>query len=125
MVSASDTRELALKLDGAADESGAERLVFSIEGKGFAWTFMRRPGPKAKRVPDISVLAVCCTLESKQMLIEAAPDIYFDDDHYRGFPAVLVRLRVIGKKELAALLKNAYDLKKPKPRTVRRKRPAS
>lgn len=124
MVSAAETRKLALRLDDATDDSSAERLVFSIAGKGFAWTFMRRPAPKAKRAPDISVLAVCCTLESKQLLIEAAPDIYFDDDHYRGYPAVLVRLRAIGKKELGALLKNAYELKKPKPRAVRRKRTA-
>jgi hypothetical protein len=124
MVSAAEARKLALSLDGAANESTAERLVFSIAGKGFAWTFMRRPAPKAKRVPDMSVLAVCCTLESKQMLIEAAPDIYFDDDHYRGFPAVLVRLKAIGKREFGALLKNAYELKKPKARPTRRKRSA-
>lgn len=122
MVSAAEARKLALALEGAADESSADRLVFSIAGKGFAWTFMRRPAPKAKRVPDMSVLAVSCTIESKQMLIEAAPDIYFDDDHYRGYPAVLVRLKAIGKKEFGALLKNAYELKKPKPRAVRRKR---
>lgn len=124
MVSAADTRKLAVSFEGAADESSAERLVFSIGGKGFAWTFMRRPAPKAKRVPDMSVLAVSCTLESKQMLIEVAPDIYFDDDHYRGFPAVLVRLKAIGKKEFAALLRNAYELKKPKPKPTRRKRSA-
>jgi DNA ligase D-like protein (predicted 3'-phosphoesterase) len=32
--------------------------------------------------------------ERKEMLLEAAPEIYFDDDHYRSFPAVLVRLDV-------------------------------
>ena len=121
MVSAAEVRKLAA-IEGAVDESSPERLVFSVAGKGVAWTFMRRPAPKAKRVPDVSVLAVRCTMESKQMLIEAAPDIYFDDDHYRGYPAVLVRLEAIGKKELGALLKAAHALSPPKPR--RRRRPA-
>jgi hypothetical protein len=38
------------------------------------------------------VLAVRCRPERKELLLEAAPEIYFDDDHYRGYPAVLVRL---------------------------------
>ena len=123
MVSPADARRIATAIEGAADESSADRLVFSIGGKGFAWTFMDRPAPKAKRTPNIGVLAVSCTLESKQMLIEAAPDIYFDDPHYRGYPAVLVRLKAIGKKELGALFARARALKKAKP--PRRRRPAS
>ncbi len=122
MVSPARVRKLVTALDGAVDESSNARLVFSVVQKGFAWTFMRRPAPKAKRVPDLGVLAVACTLESKQMLIEAAPDIYFDDDHYRGFPAVLVRLQAIGEKELAALLKAGLALKAAKPRASRRQR---
>jgi hypothetical protein len=122
MASAADARKLAAALDGAADESTHAHLAFSVGGKGFAWTFMSRPAPKAKRVPEIGVLAVACTIESKQMLIEAAPNIYFDDDHYRGYPAVLVRLKAIGKRELGALLKSACEFKRPKP--ARRKRVA-
>lgn len=122
MVGPAQARRLAVALEGAADESNSERLAFSVDGKGFAWTFMRRPAPKARRIPDVGVLAVCCTMESKQMLIEAAPDIYFDDDHYRGYPAVLVRLKAIGMKELGALLRQAHALKKAKPRAARSRR---
>jgi hypothetical protein len=53
------------------------------------------------------ILAVRCAIERKDMLIAAAPDIYFDDDHYRGFPAVLVRLEAIGGDELCRLLQSA------------------
>ncbi|MGH6952190.1 MAG: MmcQ/YjbR family DNA-binding protein [Vitreimonas sp.] len=122
MVSVADVRKLAASIVGAADESTDVRLAFSAGGKSFAWTFMRRPAPKAKRVPDLGVLAVSCTIESKHMLIEAAPDIYFDDDRYRGYPAILVRLDAIGKRELGALLKAACMLKQSGPR--RRKRAA-
>jgi len=41
------------------------------------------------RVKDADTLVLRCTLEDKAMLIEAAPTIYFETDHYAGWPAVL------------------------------------
>ncbi|MBI8988165.1 MmcQ/YjbR family DNA-binding protein, partial [Corynebacterium sp. CCM 8863] len=49
-----------------------------------------------------------------QMLIEAAPERFFDDAHYRGYPAVLVRLAEIDADELAGLLRTAWTLVAPK-----------
>lgn len=89
-------------MEGASDDSTAKGLVFSIGGKGFAWTYFGKVGPKKPRVAFLDVLAVYCTIESKDILIEAAPHVYFTDDHYRGFPAALVRLNRVGKKEFAA-----------------------
>lgn len=119
MVTVADVRKLAASLDGVTDESTDAHLSFTFDGKGIAWTFMSRPTPKAKRTPDIAVLAVACTLESKQMLIEAAPDIYFDDHHYRDYPAVLVRLKAIGKRELGALLKQSCAVNRARKRGKR------
>ena len=116
MVSAAGVRRIASALPGARDDSTAERLVFSVDGKGFAWSFMMRAAPKRPRHPDLKTLAVRCPVERKEMLIEAAPDIYFDDAHYRGYPAVLVRLAVVEKKELRALLESACLLQTPKPK---------
>jgi hypothetical protein len=39
------------------------------------------------------------------MLNEAAPERFFDDEHYRGYPAALVRLDNIEEDELATLLR--------------------
>ncbi|MES1200596.1 MAG: MmcQ/YjbR family DNA-binding protein [Pseudomonadota bacterium] len=114
-VSAAQARAIVAALPNALDETTAERLVFSVGGRGFAWTFMARPIPKKPRAPDIKVLAVRCSLDRKAMLIEAAPEIYFDDAHYRGYPAVLVRLPVIGVKEFRALLAAAFELEAHKP----------
>jgi hypothetical protein len=47
------------------------------------------------------------------MLMEAAPEIYFETDHYVGWPAVLVR-RSIGDAELAHRLEQAWHLQAPK-----------
>jgi len=48
-------------------------------------------------------------LEIKELLIPAAPDIFFDDDHYRGYRAGLVRLPVVAPDELDSLLHRACD----------------
>ncbi|HEY1447120.1 MAG TPA: MmcQ/YjbR family DNA-binding protein [Caulobacteraceae bacterium] len=114
MVEAAQVRALASALPEVHDASDGDRLVFEVAGKGFAWTWMERLDPKKPRRPCPAVLAVRCALERKEMLIEAAPEIYFDEPHYRGFPAVLVRLAAIGEDELAALLEGAWRLKAPK-----------
>ncbi|MBC7668125.1 MAG: hypothetical protein H7236_06620 [Gemmatimonadaceae bacterium] len=48
------------------------------------------------------------------MLIEVAPDRFFDDDHYRGFPAVLVQLDRVDEDKLADLLARAWRIQAPK-----------
>lgn len=44
----------------------------------------------------------------------AAPGIYFETDHYKGWPAVLVRLREIGPDELRHRLRKAWLAQAPK-----------
>ena len=108
-------RRLAAALPGAEDKTEGERLVFKVGGQLFAWSALQRVRPKAPRVPNPRVLAVRCPMERKELLIEAAPDIYFDDDHYRGWPAVLVRLDAVEEDELAALLADACAWQASKP----------
>jgi hypothetical protein len=62
--------------------------------------------------PD--VLAIRCPIERKETLLAAAPQIFFDEDHYHGYPAILARLDVIDEEELAALLDGAWRLVAPK-----------
>jgi len=114
VVDTEQVRRLALGLPQASDDSAPDRLAFSVGGKGFAWSYLVRLAPKKPRVPRIDVLAVRCPIERKEMLIEAAPETFFDDDHYRGFPAVLVRLAAIGEDELAGLLRDAWRLQAPR-----------
>ncbi|ESQ88569.1 hypothetical protein ABAC460_15330 [Asticcacaulis sp. AC460] len=120
MVDAADVRRMAGDMAGATDESSEARLVLSCDGRGFAWTFMQRDAPKKPRWPNLEVLAVSCTLDHKEMLIEAAPDVFFDDDHYRGYPAVLVRLPVIEAEELSRLLHNGFAIQAAKPKKRKR-----
>jgi hypothetical protein len=114
MVDIAAVRRLALELPQVEDCSTDVRLAFEVAGKGLAWSYMRRVVPKKPRVPDLAVLAIRCPLETKEMLVEAAPDRFFDDDHYRGFPALLTRLAAIEEDELKGLLEAAWRMQAPK-----------
>jgi hypothetical protein len=104
MVDAPTVKRLALSLPEAEGGAQPDRVAYTVRGKGFAWTYLERIAPKAARRARPDVLAVRCPLETKEMLIEAAPERFFDDDHYRGFPAVLVRLEAVAEDELLGLL---------------------
>lgn len=59
-------------------------------------TFMGRPslkhlGRSIIGSKDGKSLVVHCPLEIKELLLEAEPEVYFETEHYRGFPAVLMR----------------------------------
>jgi hypothetical protein len=109
MASPEDVRRIALSFGGVIDESAPDRLAFAVSGKrGFAWTWLERVHPNKPRVPRLDVLAVRCPLGRKEILLEAASDIYFEDAHYAGYPAILVRLEVIPDDELIALMKDAW-----------------
>lgn len=118
MLEHDDVRRIAAALPDVADKTEGERLVFKASGQLFAWNALQRVDPKKPRVANPRVLAVSCPMERKELLIEAAPDIYFDDDHYRGWPTVLVRLDAIEEAELAVLLADAraWAASKPKRR---------
>jgi len=120
MIGPSRVRQLVAAIPGARDDSTDDRLAFGCGERGFAWTFMQRDAPKQPRWPNLDVLAISCPLETKAFLIEAAPDIYFDDPHYNGFPAVLTRLTAIGEAELAERLAAAVTYQMSRP--VKRKR---
>ena len=114
MVDPQTLRRLALSLPEAEGASSGTGFTFQVGGKGFAWTYLERIEPRKPRRPRPDVLAVRCDLETKEMLIAAAPDRFFDDDHYRGYPAVLVRLGAIDADELEPLLRAAWRLSAPK-----------
>jgi len=120
-------RRLAMALPQVVDISkGGDHIAFELaDGGRLVWTFLRRVHPKKARVPDPEVVAIHCQVERKEMLVEAAPDRYFDDDHYRGFPAVMVRLAAIDDDELAAMLQAAWRLsaEAPKKKTRPKRRP--
>lgn len=65
------------------------------------------------RLKDHETFAIHCPLEEKPLLMESAPQIYFETDHYKGWPYILVRLDAISDEELAHRIKLAWHAKAP------------
>lgn len=95
-------RAAARGLPGVEESSWYGTPALKVRGKGFA------------RVKDADTVVVMVALDEKEMLLEAAPDLYFETDHYRGWPAMLVRIHAIPDDELAHRLRAAWLLKAPK-----------
>ncbi len=114
MVDLAEIRRAMLALPEVEAGEAEDSLTFSVRGKGLSWPYLARATPRGRRAPVPGVLAVRCRLERKELLLEAAPEVFLDDDHYRGYPAVLVRLEAIGTAELSDLLQDAWRLVAPK-----------
>lgn len=70
-------------------------------------------GATFARLRDESTLVLLCPEEPKALLMEISPEIYFETDHYVGWPAVLVRLDRIGDEELSLRIEDAWRSKAP------------
>jgi hypothetical protein len=114
MIDIDTVRRLALSLPEVVEGGEAGRLAFSVAGKGVAWTYLARERPKGPRLAQAGVLAVRCPLDTKEILLEAGPDRFFDDDHYRDYPAVLVRLGAIDADEMLGLLRGGWRAVAPR-----------
>ncbi|MGE5722039.1 MAG: MmcQ/YjbR family DNA-binding protein [Sphingomonadales bacterium] len=94
---------LAAHLPGVEVTSQYGRRALKVQGKYFAGS---------SRVDG--ALGVYCPVELKEHLIEARPDIYFETDHYRGWPAVLVRMDAVDDATLQSRLEAAWASRAPK-----------
>jgi hypothetical protein len=113
MVDIDTVRRVGRSLPEAEDRSDATALNFYVRGKHFAWTYLERVEAKRARRPRLDVLAVRCVAEEKESLLASDPEKFFTTDHYRGFPAVLVRLGKIDERELRGLLTAAWRCQAP------------
>lgn len=95
-------RAAAAALPEVEEASWYGTPALKVRGKGFC------------RVKDAATVVVMVPLEEKEMLLEAAPDRYFETDHYKGWPAMLVRIDAVADEELAHRLRRAWLMKAPK-----------
>jgi hypothetical protein len=116
MATQDDVRTIASSLPGTVE--GEERFAFSVmikgKPKGFLWTWAERIHPKKPKVINEGVIAIVVpNLQAKEMILTSNPAIYFTEDHYNGFSAVLVRLEAISVEELRPLIEEAWKCKAP------------
>lgn len=46
----------------------------------------------------------------RELLLQVDPDTYFTEEHYRGYPLVLVRLPLVRRDSLARLLEDGWRM---------------
>lgn len=61
-----------------------------------------------------SVVFLTESVDEQEFLLRTQPELYFITDHYRGWPAVLARLRKLRVAECRRRLLEAWKLKAPK-----------
>jgi hypothetical protein len=97
-------RKIALSLP-EAEEIPGDRVSYRVRGKLFAWKSRDRDG---------ATLAIRVDREEKQLMLDARPDLYFQTQHYEGYPGVLVHLDAIDVDELRERLEDAWLIQAPK-----------
>jgi hypothetical protein len=92
----------ALELPGVSQSTTHGAPSIKVRTRNFA----------SVRGPQEMVLH--CPLEQKELLMEMAPHIYWQTDHFKGWPGLLVRLEAIGDEELSLRLEDAWRFRAPK-----------
>ena len=99
-------REIARKLPGAEESTTYGKPAFKVKGKLFAWV---SPDDAAEEA-----LALRVDPGELPLLLETAPDRYFQTPHYHGHPILLVRMDQIERQELGERIEDSWLLRAPK-----------
>lgn len=111
MTDTENVRRIALSLPEVT-QSGSG---FAIREKGFAWYYQEKIEGRKGRVEHLDVLAVrVADLVEKDVFLAMDSEKFFTDAHYRGYPAILVRLAAVDTDELIELLTNAWRHRAPR-----------
>lgn len=118
MASWDDVGEIALGLPEAQEGTGkGGDLSWSVRGTSFAWERTLSRAMVAElgdAAPSGPVLAVRVEDIGVQQALVEYPAVYFVVDHFRGYPAVLVRLDAIDVDELQEALVEGWLAVAPK-----------
>ncbi|WP_421591548.1 MmcQ/YjbR family DNA-binding protein [Shinella sp. M27] len=91
----------------------AEDLPSVETGTSYGTPALKVAGKLFVRIKDAETLVLMVPLDDKERLIEMAPELYYETDHYKGWPALLVRAAVIDDAELRHRLAESWRLKAP------------
>jgi hypothetical protein len=94
--------------------AAAAHLPEVEESTSYGTPALKVRGKLLARLKDAETLVVMCAMDDKEMLMEVDPKVYFETDHYKGWPAVLVRLNRISTPKLRYRLEQAWRLRAPK-----------
>ena len=92
----------------------AARLPGIDESTSYGTPSLRVGGKLLMRVKDDDTIVLLCPMEEKEMLMAAEPAIYYETEHYKGWPGVLVRMSKIGDDELEHRVERSWRYRAPK-----------
>lgn len=95
-------------------KAAASGLPDVVEATSYGTPALKAGKKLMARVKDADTVVLMCPLEEKQLLLEVAPEIYFETDHYKGWPAVLARIHKISADELRHRIEQAWTRQAPR-----------
>jgi hypothetical protein len=63
---------------------------------------------------DGETIVLRVDFDSRDAMMRVQPDVFYLTDHYRDYPAVLVRLKAVNRAQLRELLADAWRLVAPR-----------
>jgi hypothetical protein len=106
MATMRDLDKLALAMPQATKELEDGRPAYRVHGKLFVLHRSRRPDAvdpeTGERMDDVLMFRVA-DLDVKDMILADGRGIYFTTPHFKGYPAVLVRIPDLAKLDRAEL----------------------
>lgn len=99
------------RLKKVASEAGLPDVE---EASHYGQPALKVGGKAFVSVKNNETIVLSIPLDEKERLMEMAPDIYFQTDHYRGWPSLPVRIAAIGDDELKLRLAAAWRFRAPK-----------
>ena len=106
-----EVRAFALSLPGVEEApTHNDAPALKLAGKLIACQ------PADRRVRDDGRVLVLMDvpLDERAVLIEAEPDVFFSNDHFRDYPAVLVRLPATNLQRIRPYLERSWRKRAPK-----------
>ncbi|HEY4130996.1 MAG TPA: MmcQ/YjbR family DNA-binding protein [Gemmatimonadaceae bacterium] len=98
-----DVKDLAEKFPGVVEDTHYGTRALKVKGQMFV-----------RLREDGETLVVRCDMISRDLMLKVEPKLFFITDHYKNFPAILLRLKAVKTKRMREILEDAWRFRAPK-----------